>query len=346
MNKQIKCGFKVLLISSVMFYAHTGFAGGKYAGSSMELGIGARPLALGGAAAAMYGSAELFHYNPASLTFVEKPTLSLMYAPSFQSITDPLANYNYAGIALPLPGGGTIALNWTRFSVDDIPIYPDPKGSSFAERNSDKNLQMDGVALGYFEDVEDVYYFSFAKAIKSTIPLGWLYMDMPFEIPFGMNFKMIRQKLYNAQATGMGIDIGTMIKLNLGHVFDKRNMGDLAFGVSSTDVNSTAIIWNTAAKTEDHIQRAVLYGLYYQQKLGFSDARVNLYWTRYKKYDVYSIYSAEFLIKGLAIRVGKNEFGITTGAGIQFWRLMVDYAFVSNQLDDVHRLSCAIRLKE
>jgi len=334
---------KILFTTILLAVITNGYADGKYAGSSMELGIGARPLALGGAAGAMIGSTELFHYNPSSLAFITKPVLNLMYAPTFESFSNPLAHYNYAGLAFPLPGGGTIAINWTRFSVDDIPIYPDPKGASFAERNSNTELQMDGVALGYFEDVEDVYYFSFAKSLKSNIPLGWMYEELPVEIPFGMNFKMFRQKLYQSKASGMGIDIGAMLKFNFGSLFDQKFMGDFAIGFSAIDITQTPIIWDT--KTEDRIRRSSLFGLYYQQLLGFSDAKINFYWTRLSKYDRKVFYGAEFIIKGLAIRVGKNEYGITSGAGIHFWRLGVDYAFVSNPLDDVHRISCAINLK-
>lgn len=335
--------FRNLYIIVFLACFTNGYADGKYAGASMELGVGARPLALGGAAGAMTGGAELFHYNPSALAYVEKPVISLMYAPTFESFSDPLAHYNYAGIAYPLPGGGTIAFNWTRFSVDDIPIYPDPKGASFAERNSNPELQMDGEALGYFEDVEDVYYISFAKALKKNIPVGWMYDELPIEIPFGMNFKLVRQKLYQSKASGMGIDIGAMIKVNFGTLFDKKYLGDFAVGLSSSDITQTPIIWDT--KTEDRIRRSVLLGLHYQQLLGFSNAQIKFYWSRYRKYDRNVFYGAEFLIKGLAVRVGKNAYGITSGAGLYFWKFVVDYAFVTNQLDDVHRISCSINLR-
>ncbi len=320
-------------------------SGGRYAGASMELGVGARALAIGGAATAMSGSADLFHYNPASLALIKNAAISLMYAPSFESFSSPLANYHYAGFAYPLPGGGTLALNWTRFAVDEIPIYPSPKGSSYADRNSDKSLQPTGEALGYFKDVEDVFYMSFAKNIKAYLPLGWLYEDAPIEIPFGMNFKVLRQKLYDASAAGLGIDIGAMIKADMAKIFDEKYLGDFAIGLSGLDVSQTAINWDTENETTDHVKRTYSLGMYYGQKLWFSDAVVNLYWTRRKKYDLNELYGMEFMLKGLALRLGRNEVGMTTGAGLQFWKLIVDYAFVSNELDDVHRVSCAFLLK-
>ena len=321
------------------------YAGGRYAGASMELGVGARPLAIGGAAVAMSGSAELFHYNPASLALVTHPTVSLMYAPTFNSFTSPLADYHYVGLAYPLPGGGTVALNWTRFAVDDIPIFPDPRGSSYADRNTDKNLQPDGIPQGYFNDVEDVYYISFAKDFEKNLPLGWMYDDALIQIPFGMNFKILRQSLYDASASGMGIDIGFMVKADLGRIFEEDYLGDFAFGLSALDVTQTAIIWNTESAAEDRVRRTKNFGFYYGQGLWFSDARLNLFWSRRSKYELEELYGLEFTMRGLAVRVGNNGYGLTTGAGMQFWRLIVDYAFVSNELDDVHRISCAILLK-
>ena len=52
----------------------------------------------------------------------------------------------------------------------------------------------------------------------------------------------------------------------------------------------------------------------------------------------------EFAVKGMALRLGKNDAGLTTGAGIHWRRFFVDYAFVNNSFKDVHRMSCAISL--
>ena len=217
-------------------------AQGRYAGASMELGIGARPLALGGAAAALNSTGETFFYNPSSLGLLKKPHINFMYAPTFGSFAEPMAHYNYVGGAYPMQGGGTIAFNWTRFAVDEIPVYPDLKGESFAERNKDLSLRPDGTALGYIEDVEDVFYFSFAKTLESILPLGWWYGDLPMTIPFGINFKLLRQKLGDASASGMGIDAGMMIKFNLGTLVNQRQLGDMSFGLSLLDMTKTAEI--------------------------------------------------------------------------------------------------------
>lgn len=337
MYKRIIKSFFVLFVLPGLL-----IAGGKYAGAFMELGVGARPLSLGGAAAALEGTGETFYYNPASLGLLSKPYINLMFAPTFGSLTSPLASYNYIGIAYPLPGGGTVSFNWTRFSVDDIPIYPDLSGNSFTERNTNLNLRPTGEPLGYIEDVEDVYYFTFAKTLESLLSLGWWYGDLPIQIPFGINFKLLRQKLGDASASGLGVDLGLMVKFNLGVLLDRRYLGDLCFGLSLNDATKTAVIWNT--QHEDRIHQTILTGFTYQHKLWFSDAKLNLYYTYYQKYNQVTLFGIEFAIKALAIRLGSNDAGLTAGAGFGWWKLKFDYAFTSNSFSDVHRLSCSFSL--
>ncbi len=308
----------------------------------MELGVGARPLALGGAAAAMVNTGETFYYNPASLGLAHKPHVNFMYAPTFGNLSEPMANYNYVGGIYPMRGGGVVGINWTRFAVDDIPVFPELKGSSFAERNKDLSLRPDGTALGYIEDVEDVFYFSFAKTLESILPLGWWYGDLPLTIPFGINFKLLRQKLGDASASGMGVDAGIMIKFNLGTLVNQRQLGDFAFGYSILDMTKTAVIWNT--RHEDRIKRTGMFGMSYNQPLWIEASSLSLFYTLSQKYDRENLFGLEFAVRGAAIRLGKNSAGLTAGAGIFWRRFYIDYAFVNNAFDDVHRISCSLVL--
>lgn len=332
----------VLCVSLLALVISGAEAGGRYAGASLELGVGARPMALGSAAAAMYGGIENFYYNPAALTSLKKSHVHLMYAPTFGKLTDPLATYHYAGFAYPLPVSGILSLNWTRFSVDDIPIYPQLKGSSFTDRNQNLELRPDGVALGYFRDVEDVVYFTFAKPLRFDLPLGWLYLDLPVEIPLGFNVKVIRQLLYTSRANGMGVDLGAMIRFNLGTLFENKSLGDLTIGFSGHDITQTTIAWST--QHDDRIRRTILVGMAYQHHLPFYDSQLNLYWSEANKYGTEHLFGMEFVMKIIALRIGKNNAGLTAGAGLNFWKVVLDYAFVTTDFENVHRVSCAFTL--
>ena len=328
----------LLKLICLFFLVPAVYAGGKYAGASLELGVGVRAMALGNAATAMHGESELFYHNPASLGLVKTPGFSLMYAPSFGSLKSPLANYNHIGGVVPLPGGGTVALNWTRFAVDEIPLYPELKGSSYADRNRDITLRPDGTSLGTFADVEDVVYFSFSKLVEKKMPLGWLYLDLPIEASFGMNFKMIRQRLYESKASGMGMDLGTLVRFPLGVLFDKRQLGHFSMGLSWLDASQTSVIWDN--QTQDKIHRTFMLGFAYEQPFG-KWGSLNLFWSQFHKYRRKNLLGAEFAIRNLSLRIGKNQAGLTAGAGVNLWKIKVDYAFVSSDFDNLNRVGCS-----
>jgi hypothetical protein len=331
--------FVLLLIGSLDSFL---FAGGKYGGASLELGLSGRALALGEATVAQYGDGAGFQYNPACISLLDYTQLNLLYAPSFGGFASAMASYNYAGVTIPLPGGGTAAFNWSRYSVDDIPIYPELKGSTFADRRNDKNLRPDGQTLGFFQDTEDVYYFSFSRNWKTKLPLGWLYVDLPIEIPIGLNLKILRQSVYNASASGMGLDLGTLIKFNLGVLFDKRLLGDIVFGYSVLDITRTTIIWDT--KHEDSIQRTHSFGMSYHQKMGWKSSKIIFYWTNRNKYASENLFGIEYILNGHALRLGKNREGISAGMGLRLWRFQLNYAFVTMQLDNAHRIGFSMKL--
>ncbi|MDZ7371762.1 MAG: hypothetical protein ONB12_11385 [candidate division KSB1 bacterium] len=316
-------------------------AGGRHAGAALELGVGARPLALGTAAGAMGGTGETFFYNPASLGLLKSTRFNLMYAPTFGSLFTPMANYNYFGFAYPMPGGGVLSINWTRFAVDDIPVYPELKGKSYSERNADLELRPSGTALGFIEDTEDVFYFSFAKTLESIFPLGWWYGDLPITLPIGVNFKLIRQVLGEASASGMGIDVGTLLRFNFGTLVHQRELGDLSFGFTVRDLTKTPIVWNT--RHQDRIERSYLFGMAYEQPI-LRGIALNFYYSLQKKYEMTPFYGAELIAKAISLRVGRNEVGLTAGAGFHWRYLNVDYAYVTNAFEDVHRLSCSVEI--
>ena len=72
-----------------------------YAGEFLQLGVGARSLALGGAAAAISDDVTAGYWNPAGLTAINYPTFGAMHEARF----DNTVQYNYAAVALPLGVG-------------------------------------------------------------------------------------------------------------------------------------------------------------------------------------------------------------------------------------------------
>lgn len=328
----------ILLLATIV----CAYGGGRYAGSFLEWGTGARPMALADAAAAMSGNGETFYYNPASLVFMESAFLNLMYAPTFGSLSSPMAHYHVAGFAMPLESETALAFNWARFSVHDIPVYPELDGESFSERNYQFSMRPDDTQLGTIRDVEDVLYLSLAKNLGFPMPLGWWYDDLPVDFPLGANFKLIRQTLGDHDASAVGIDVGAMLRFHLGRFLQNRNFGRLAFGVSIKDISRTELKWDT--EYSDRIKPTRSFGISYQHPLQRFNTQLNIYYTRRIQYKTKQLTGLELLFKSLSIRIGHNAEGLTAGAGMYWWRFHLDYAFVANDFQDVHRLSCAINL--
>ena len=110
-------------------------------------------------------------------------------------------------------------------------------------------------------------------------------------------------------------------------------------GLSWLDASQTSIVWDT--QTQDNIRRTFMFGLGYEQQFGKWGA-LNLFWTRFQKYKRENLFGAEFAIRNLSLRVGKNQAGLTAGAGVNLWKIKVDYAFVSSDLDNLNRVGCSI----
>lgn len=331
---------KQLLFSGlVLAYTLIARADSRYAGSAMELGAGAHALGLGGHTVALYGCADDFYANPAAVGMLRFPCLSLMYAPTFGSLSDPMAMYHYVGGAVPLYAGGTVGLHWTRYSVDEIPLYPKLAGNSLADRLANSSLRPSGAAVAGFEDVEDVFYISFARSFRPLIPMSWLYGDLPVTIPIGLNIKILRQRLYHETASALGLDLGAMILFSLERLLDMEFLGEVNVACSALDLTQTPVVWSN--RHEDRIRRTLLAGFSYLEDFGSRDAAMRIFYTRYQKYQTADLYGVEAQYRGLALRCGRGEQGLHFGAGLSWRTLIVDYAFTTYDFGVAHRLSCS-----
>ncbi len=103
------------LLSLTSLNAQTVF--GKYAGEFMAIGIGGRPLGMGGAFTGIANDVTSGYYNPAGLANINYPQLSLMHSEQFGN----LVNYDYGAVAIPFQEDMTFGLSVMRLAVDGIP---------------------------------------------------------------------------------------------------------------------------------------------------------------------------------------------------------------------------------
>ncbi len=337
--KKYKPNF-LFILAGFYLVVYSSLQAGQYGASFLEIGVGARALGMGGAYASIADDGTAFYWNPAGLAFSEKSQISGMYGPQFGSIEKPLGNFHYLGYAQRLPGDAVIAVNWIRMAVDDIPVYSELQGSR-NERYQNPAMRPTGDVEGYFSDTEDAICFSFSKMNRWQADLGWEYHRVCIEMPVGVNIKWIRQSLGQGEASGLGLDVGAMVRFHLDDFFEVPKLGRIAMGVHLQDISKTTLSWNTRHK--DTIPVNVKIGFSYF--IDFFEPKHMIVMafdhdTRWKGKNHFGVEYCAF--QHLSLRIGLEDNRFTGGAGFKVWIFNVDYAFITHELDNLHRISCSL----
>jgi hypothetical protein len=199
----------IILLSPVISFAQ--FA--EYSNEFLNIGAGARGLAMGSAQVASVKDGTAGYWNPAGLVGVKGDvTVDLMHAEYFSGI----GKYDYGAIAVPIQDNKrTLGLSVLRFAVDDIPntlFLVQPDGSV-----NYNNVQS-------FSSADYAVLLSFAQNVKES-------KDM--NVSFGLNAKIIYRKVGSfATAYGFGIDAGIQAHGERWH-----------FGAVAKDLTSTFNAW-------------------------------------------------------------------------------------------------------
>ena len=165
----------------------------KYSNEFLNIGAGARGMAMGNAQVASVEDATAGYWNPAGLTGVkDHPNATIMHAEYFAGI----AKYDYAALAIPIHDNKrTLGFSILRFAIDDIPntlFLVEPDGSI-----NYNNIQS-------FSSADYAFLFSFAQSIKETDEK---------HISVGANAKVIYRKVGTfATAWGFGLDAGIQMR--------------------------------------------------------------------------------------------------------------------------------------
>src|SRR5215212_7887704 len=198
----------------------------KYSNEFLNIGAGARGLAMGSAQVASVQDGTSGYWNPAGLVGVKNnPELNLMHAEYFAGI----GKYDFASIAFPTTNNKrTFAITGLRFAVDDIMntlFLVEPDGSI-----NYNNIQA-------FSSADYAFIFSLAQKLKESDKKN---------IQFGVNAKVIHRSVGKfAKAWGFGLDAGIQIF-----------QGKWKFGIAGRDITTT---FNTWSFTFTEKEKEVLY---------------------------------------------------------------------------------------
>lgn len=186
-----------------------------YVNEYLNIGVGARGLAMGGATTASSSDANSGYWNPAGLTALEETQVSLMHAEYFSGN----AKYDFLSIAKPSKDHKrTFGLSVLRFATDDIPYtidYVQPDGS------------LDESKLKSISAGDYAFLLSYAFQLKVS-------KNPNVKSSLGANAKIIYRNIGSmANAWGGGIDVGW--KLSGKHWL---------FGIAAKDITTTYTTWS------------------------------------------------------------------------------------------------------
>lgn len=182
----------------------------KYSNDFLNIGVGARWLAMGNTGVALSSNIESAYWNPSGLADMRKSfEVGAMHASYFSG----MASYNYIGLAHKLDSSSAIAFTAIRFGVDDIPNTTDLI-------DSDGNFSYDRLKM--FSVADYAFLLSYAR-------------KLPIEgLSVGANAKVIYRNVGKfASAWGFGIDIAAKYKFN-----------NWILGANFRDITTTLNIWS------------------------------------------------------------------------------------------------------
>lgn len=163
----------------------------KYSNEFMNLGVGARQLAMGNATVATANDVYAGYWNPAGLTNIES---NIQFAGMYNNYFAGLASYNYLALSAKVSDSSNIAFSYLRFGIDNIP-------NTLALIDESGNIRYDQVSS--FSAIDNAILISYAR--KSKIP----------NLKLGASVKIILRSAGEfASAYGFGIDLSAQYKLN------------------------------------------------------------------------------------------------------------------------------------
>lgn len=305
-----------LICLSTSLYAEEGSAG--YAGSFLQVPIGARPTALGGAYISISNDASGAFYNPAGISALKQK----VFATSYRAMGLD-RSLGYATFMLPTQGNSTLGFSWLHAG-----------SGSVVARNSD------GDALDYdISENNNQFAILFSKRFEKYLSFGFKgsylhtqFADMTaYSVAIDLGFTFYLSQLYSREKRDLmavtDIQAGLVLR-NLEAVYKWNNDAFLEKHGSSSSAGSDQI---------DKIPVEVGLGLsarFFERKLLLSSDLVK----NTKESIVMHVGGEYFINNKFALRSGYTDKSITAGFGYLFTfdkiGVAFDYAFSSDKVDE------------
>ncbi|MBN1780539.1 PorV/PorQ family protein [bacterium] len=172
----------IVVLIGILLFSSAGWTGGvtkvgTTAAGFLSIDVGAQAVSMGGAYVAVAEDATSMYWNPSGIARIEGTEALFQHT---QWIAD--VSINYLGIAIPIQSLGTVGVNITSLTMDDMErttiSEPDGTGEMFSAGSH---------ALGV----------SIARNLTDRFAIGF-------------NIKYITEKIYHSSASGVAFDVGTL----------------------------------------------------------------------------------------------------------------------------------------
>ncbi len=304
----------IALVALLTIPAHAA----KYAGEFLNLGVGARPIALGGAYVAETGDVLDGYYNPAGLAIVVQSQAIFMHSAAFGD----LLNHDFLAYTRPIGTGenkAAIAISLYRLGGGGIAITGRDETGRFYQIKSESHADYAG-------------YFSYGRSFGERL-LG------------GLTAKLIYRHIIDQNAFGIGLDLGAN--------YTAARWIDL--GLNIQDATTTLLSYSTGTKesilptaklgARFHANKGKLFGSLY------TDGDIRFEGRDYASQISAGPVSADMhlglelsYMEKLAARIGSDAGNLTLGAGLKLGRFNVDLAMRDHSdLDNTYLASLTAR---
>ena len=304
---------------AIIFCFVAALQAGSYSFDFLDLGIGTRARALGGSFASIADDGSALLWNPAGPSQASSSRFYFSHNANFSG----MATIDYVSFIKPIVGNSSFSIAIIRHQVEDIPIFPELEGTP-EERDTTPELQGDGNPLGYFGETANIYFMNIAKKIRFK----------GLDLALGGNFKYFDESLYGATGTGIGLDLGSILNFKTGIP------GTFGIGISIQDIGGTQIVWNTQSETKDEIPMNYRMGFHYRIPVSQFQSHLRASFDRNTRYDGSNHLGIEYSFKEHFIAdIGWSESKWSFGTGFRFWKIGVQYGFITHTLGSSHAMS-------
>lgn len=149
---------------------------GTSAAQFMNIPVGARATALGGAITASVNDATAMYWNPGALASVRQRQVHVEHAEWFADL-----RHNFVGVVLPVQGAGTLGLSVTALTMDDM------EETTFEQQDGT------GRFFGAYSYSVGVTYAQFLLR----------------DFAIGGTLKYVHEQIWNSSSGGLAFDLGT-----------------------------------------------------------------------------------------------------------------------------------------